>query len=197
MQPAAPPYPAPPPAPPARRGFPTWAIVLLSAGGALVLFGGILVVLAIYGVRKYIANAKQAEARNSVVQIGKDAAEAYEAEAPGSTGGAAHHRMCPSASRPVPSSLAQVSGKKYQSSPADWEVDAASDAGFACLKFELDMPQYYQYSYAATPTSFTATAQGDLDGNGVPSRFVVRGSDAASTGTLDVAPTIEETNPQE
>jgi type IV pilus assembly protein PilA len=42
---------------------------------------GVLAVLAIYGVRKYIANAKTAEARNALGQIGKDAATKYEKEA--------------------------------------------------------------------------------------------------------------------
>src|SRR5688572_31027622 len=41
---------------------------------------GILAVLAIYGVRKYIANAKTAEARNTVGKIQKDALAAFERE---------------------------------------------------------------------------------------------------------------------
>src|SRR4029077_13942058 len=41
---------------------------------------GILAVLAIYGVRKYMANAKTAEARNSLGQMGKDEATAFEKE---------------------------------------------------------------------------------------------------------------------
>src|SRR5260370_37099428 len=41
---------------------------------------GILSVLAIYGVRKYLANAKTAEARNSLGQMAKEAATAEERE---------------------------------------------------------------------------------------------------------------------
>ena len=40
----------------------------------VVAIVGVLAVLAVYGVRKYIANAKTAEAKNSLGQIGKDAA---------------------------------------------------------------------------------------------------------------------------
>jgi hypothetical protein len=47
-----------------KKGLPTWAIVLivLAVGGPVVL--GIVSALAIYGVRKYIGNAKRAEATN-------------------------------------------------------------------------------------------------------------------------------------
>ena len=46
----------------------------------VVAIVGILAVLAIYGVRKYLANAKTAEARNSIGQMAKDAAAAFEKE---------------------------------------------------------------------------------------------------------------------
>jgi len=170
-----------------------WAIVLLAVLGALVLFGGVFVVLGIYGVRKYIANAKTAEAYNSLGQIAKDATAQYEKETIDL--GAVTHRICPSASRSVPASLSMVSGKKYQSAPGDWTVDAPMHAGFACLEYSMDMPQYYLYSYEASPSAFTATAQGDLDGDGSPSTFRVRG--AVSGGTLQVAPNIEAQDPHE
>jgi type IV pilus assembly protein PilA len=186
--------------PPHKSGFPTWLVVLLAVVGGVIVIGSVLAVLAIYGVRKYIANAKTAEARNSLAFIAKDAAEAYEREDRTKTGAASSHRICPSASRPVPASLSMVSGKKYQSSLSEWHVDAASNAGFACLKFEMDMPQYYQYGYDATPRSFVGTAHGDLNGDGVPSTFTIRGDVSSSgngNGNLVMAPHLEETNPEE
>lgn len=187
---------AAPPAPQApRSGLPAWAIVLIAVVVGAFVFLPIVAVLGIYGVRKYIANAKQAEAMNALGQIAKDAAVAYEAERVGPGGGAATHRLCPSASRSVPSTLAMVSGAKYQSSVADWNADCASDRGFCCLKFSMDAPQYYMYSYGATATGFTGRANGDLNGDGIASTFTIRGEVVG--GSLQVAPNIEERNPGE
>jgi hypothetical protein len=74
-------------------------------------------------------------------------------------------------------------------------VDAATNGGFACLKFRLEMPQYYMYSYESTAGAFVATAQGDLNGNGVPSQFAIRGK--VSNDVLVVNPNVETKNPEE
>jgi type IV pilus assembly protein PilA len=173
-----------PPQPPAKR-MPTWLIVLLAIFGVMFVVVPILAVLAISGVRKYIANAKTAEARNALGQIAKDAASAYDPK----------RGFCPSATRPVPESIRAVSGAKYQSTPAEWEVDRAQNGGFACLKFSLEMPQYFQYSYKATKTGFEAVAHGDLNGDGVTSTFRIRGT--AANGEVNVEPKLEEDSPAE
>ena len=41
---------------------------------------GILAALAIYGVKKYLTNAKTGEAKNNLGRMGKDAVAAYERE---------------------------------------------------------------------------------------------------------------------
>jgi type IV pilus assembly protein PilA len=186
--------PTPPPPQAKKSGFPTWAIVLICVVGAFVVFIPIVAVLGIYGVRKYLANAKQAEALNTLGQIAKDATEEYEIGKPG-PGGASSHLLCPSASRSVPSTLSMVSGKKYMSAPADWNADCTGDRGFCCLKFSMDMPQYYMYSYGATATGFTGRANGDLNGDGIASTFTIRGEVVG--GNLQVAPNIEQRNPDE
>jgi type IV pilus assembly protein PilA len=177
---------APPAAPPPpKKGLPTWIIVLAIMGAFFFFVMPIFSVLAVYGVRKYLANAKNAEARNTLGQIARRAAAGYETS----------HSLCPSASRPVPANPAHVRGVKYQSARGDWDVDRARNAGFACLQFSLDQPQYYQYSYVSTPSGFEATAHGDLNGDGNVSTFIVRGQVAG--GTLTIAPRIEEIAPEE
>ena len=182
----------------------------------VVAIVGVLAVLAIYGVRKYIANAKTAEAKNSLGQIGKDAVTAFEGERMKSDilapGGAAvvTRKICPNASTPVPATIAGVKGGKYQSKNAEWSplADVKNYDGFPCLKFEMTAPQYYMYDYQSDsktgdPTdqgkTFTATAQGDLNGDGNPSTFTTKGAVSASTdgSRLLVSPSIEEVSPEE
>jgi hypothetical protein len=63
------------------------------------------------------------------------------------------------------------------------------------LRFEMSAPQYYQYVYEATPSSFVAQAHGDLDGNAVFSTFAARGT--VSGDRVVLAPTLDETDPEE
>ena len=111
----------------------------------VVAIVGILAVLSVYGVRKYVANAKTAEARNSLGLLATDAAAAYERESmPGKTLAFAatagvSRRLCPSATTTVPASSGSIQGRKYQSAVADWNVDQTANAGFACLKSSRSM----------------------------------------------------------
>ena len=171
----------------------------------VVAIVGILAVLAIYGVRKYVANAKTAEARNSIGQIAKDAAAAVEREkgttsivAPGATSNLMR-TFCSSAAASVPASVSSVKGQKYQSKAADW---SAGDAitGWQCLRFSMEEPQYFVYNYTASSVdsasgAFVTTANGDLNGDGNTSTFSVSGS--AQDGQVTISPSILETNPEE
>ena len=173
----------------------------------VVAIVGILSVLAAYGVRKYVANAKTAEARNGLGRIANAAVIAYEHEnmsgatlTPGTTAGFSR-TLCKSASATVPGTIAQVSGQKYQSSSADWNVDAAGNSGFACLHFTIDQPQYYMYGYTTTGSatigdSFAAVANGDLNGDGLSSTFQLSGA-IGSGYVVNIAPNIQETSPEE
>lgn len=156
---------------------------------------GIVAVFGIYGVRRYIANAKTAEARNTIGALASDAVTAYETGGEVLPDGTVKRRICPSASAPVPDDRNLVRARKYASAPADWQADLGANAGFACLHFEMPTPQYFQYEYEATPTSFVARAHGDLDGDGVFSTFEVRGQLVGDR--LVVSPTFLEVNPDE
>lgn len=171
----------------------------------VVAIVGVLAALAIYGVRKYMLNSKTAEAKNSLGQLAKDAQTSYQREsmasailsASGSTG--VVNNLCDSASSPIPGSV--PAGAKYQSSAAEWSADKGTPGkGFACLKFSMSDAQYYMYTYKAdgiggSSQSFTAIANGDLDGNSTTSTFALSG--ALVDTSIRVAPNFYESAPEE
>ncbi|HEX2881298.1 MAG TPA: prepilin-type N-terminal cleavage/methylation domain-containing protein [Polyangiaceae bacterium] len=171
----------------------------------VVAIVGVLAALAIYGVRKYVMNAKTAEARNSLGQMAKDAVTAYTREridpallSLGHTTGVVNV-LCENAVA-VPASRDAIKGQKYQSLPGDWR-----GVGWDCLRFSMQDPQYYQYNYFATGArtaegdTFTALAIGNLDGDSSTARFELRGELKADPEDLVIilAPNVLEINPDE
>ena len=179
----------------------------------VVAIVGILAALAIYGVRKYMSNAKSAEARNSIGQMGKDAITAYFKEGmeatviplAGST--SVVNQLCSGAAVdavPGKGNITQTAipaalkAKKYQSEPTDWKT-------WDCLHFSMNDPQYYQYDYVSTGgpaagTDFTCQAAGDLNGDGQGSMFTMVGkiqTDSKGILTATLAPNMTEDKPDE
>jgi type IV pilus assembly protein PilA len=174
QQPPYPPGPYQAPPPPAKKGLSGCAIAAIVALALGVLMVLVMIPLGLYGMRRYLAAAKTAEAKNTVSAISRAAVAAYERER--MVGTTLVHRLCASAT-PVPAEVPP--GRKYQPSSSDFESGSA-DAGWKCLKFALNEPIYYQYLYVkgagsgktgADANGFEISARGDLDGNGVTSFF--------------------------
>jgi type IV pilus assembly protein PilA len=181
-----------PPLPPTRPSSNAW-IIVLAVGGGVGLFFIVLAVMAVSGVRRYVALSKTAEGTSTVGAMARDAVAAYERDE-----GARGPELCGSAAHPVPRSTSDIAGKKYMSAPTDW-TDGPSEAGFPCLRFEMTMPQYYQYNYTSTGPQgrFTAMAKGDLDGDGELSEISLDGEVDRSTKSVRVSPVPKQVRPEE
>ncbi len=182
---------SPHPIQPPKKGLSTGCIVaiVVVAVCAIPLLG-ILATLGIYGVRKYIASAKTAEAKNTVGAIARAGVASYDG----------HHTLCTSATA-VPASVPRAA--KYLPSTAEGADFNTGDehGGWKCLRFSMVQPFYYQYQYRAgsgyqTPAGagigaqgFEASATGDLNGDGVYSHFA-RTARVDASGALVVSTEI-------
>ena len=188
--------------PPPKKGMSGCVIALL----VLVVVGvpmiGVMAALGIYGVRKYLAAAKTAEAKNTVGAIARDAVSAYERETV--VGGKPTHKLCGSAT-PVPAVVVKAAKYQPSSAPGADFNSGTPTAGWACLKFSMMSPMYYQYHYqqgsgwlapsiAPGPDGFEAAAVGDLDGNGITSKFARSGAMVGGTLKLSNSLFVENEN---
>lgn len=134
---------------------------------------GVLAALAIYGVARYLKHSKTAEATSNLGSIETGARQQYQRETPfAGDDNKFVHTFCPTTTL-TPATVPMAS--KVKSAPSDW-----NQAGWTCLKFNVDSPQFYAYKYESnsatgTDAMYTATANGDLDGNGVKSTFELTG----------------------
>jgi hypothetical protein len=166
---------------------------------ALLVVGivGILATMATYGVSKYLALAKSAEAIQLLGVIGRAvsiSSDRLQAEGSQRTSGPPLPVLCGD-SIAVPNAFTPVRQRAYQPDPSPGMDYNSGDrtTGWKCLGFEHTSTQHYQYRYRlggppiAVPgfevpppgvppdRLWAAYARGDIDGDGVFSWFVVGG----------------------
>jgi hypothetical protein len=156
-----------------KKGIPTWVIVLIVVVVAGPFVIGVFSAVAIFGLRKYMVNAKQAEAKAALVTWSKGLAACGEKDG-----------ALPPSTRAVPAELSSVQAKKYQSAADEW-----AEPGFACAGFSMPGPQYFQYQWQQTSANEgVANALADLDGDGTPEQSLqARVSCAAGRCTSQVS----------
>jgi len=163
----------------------------LAAIGLVVAIVGVLGALAIYALSTCGCAARSSEAKNTIGAISRCAIAKYNANPDsGEVRALAIHELC-STTTAVPTFVPR--GTKYLPKEADWGQD------WHCLRFQITDPFRYQYRYiAAGPfraperggpnpgnAGFEASAEGDLNGDGVTSLFTVQGIVDAKGPRLD------------
>lgn len=131
---------------------------LVIVGGAVMMavIVAITTGFVVFGRARYVRSSKMAEGRIQVVNFARGLQ-------------ACSDRALPPTSRAVPPTLDHVAGHTYESVLADW-----SDPAFACAKFAVVGPQYFQYQWERlSPSRGVVKATADLDGDGVETRFSV------------------------
>jgi type IV pilus assembly protein PilA len=175
----------------------------------VVAIAAVMSALATFGLVKYVANSKSSEALNAVGHMARSAVAAYTMENMAGTvlnlGGQAglSNAICATATATVPTEPSSIKGRKYQSSPAEWQAGSRS-VGWQCLNFSMSSPQYYMYRYTgsgggAVGDTFNASAHGDLNGDGELSTFSLTG-EIKTDGTnkvLVTTPTMYSDEPGE
>lgn len=178
----------------------------------VVAIVGVLAALAVYGVRRYLAVAKTAEAKQNIGGITRGVLAYYERETPpsedladGTNSTANNHDVC-NTSTFVPTTI--PAGKKFQPSTVNGKDfnSGTDDTGWKCLKFSVTQPIAFRYHYGrGTATqvapnnpkstggaskAFEAAAEGDLDGDGSSSKLAMTGKANLATQTMIVSPQL-------
>jgi hypothetical protein len=147
---------------------------------------GTLIGLSVFGVRRYMQQAKTAEVRVTLGEIVRAYNQAL--QEPPTAGKKALPKKLVSFP-PVPAAVPR--GVKYQSSADDWKA-------WAPIHFAFTEPQYFQYEVVAAKDGKSAEiiARGDLNGDGKSSLYRIKLELDPKSGQLTVSEP-SETDPLE
>jgi type IV pilus assembly protein PilA len=148
---------------------------------------GVLAALAIYGVSRYLKHSKTAEATRILGRLEGAEDAHFQLETNEADPAIYVHTFCPDAG-PLP--LAFPKAQKVTPAAAEYQTP-----GWICLKFSATGAFFYQYTVksnglTAVDAIYTATAEGDLDGNGVSSKFKLVGKGGPYGDTMRLEFTI-------
>jgi type IV pilus assembly protein PilA len=156
---------------------------------------GVLAALAIYGVSRYLKHSKTAEATRTLGSLETGSKATYQKETIIDTvTGNTDHVFCGASS---PDAADSGGNPQPGAVPKAQKLNGVYTGGvWKCLNFSLNQPQFYQYDYTSSGAGstnnalYTASAAGDLDGNGINSAFTLKGKVVDGEATRDGAMTI-------
>ena len=130
------------------------------------MFTAMVGILAAVAIPAFMKNARKSKLSEATVNLERlyEAARRYHGD---------KHAFPPGSAGPTPplGACCAQAGKKCAPDPKLWTGSPWKE-----LQFQMDDPGYFSYTYASDGASFTVTAHGDLDCDGVYSTFELVGS---------------------